>query len=222
MGNEETNQILTDLVVVLASTIEARDSYTHGHLRRTAEISKSLAQILELSEKTQDFVFFGALIHDIGKISLPSELLNKAGSLTVNEFNLLKEHPERGFNILISHSNRKKYSLEENGHITKFPWPIETIVIQHHERLDGTGYPFGLKDKEIKLESQIVAVADVFEAMTSLRPYRMAMNPLIVIDNMLKEIGKLNKEIILALEKLVENRIEKGVLNETSYLRTDW
>ncbi|OIQ66817.1 cyclic di-GMP phosphodiesterase response regulator RpfG [mine drainage metagenome] len=124
-----------------------------------------------LPDETNHGIELAASIHDLGKISVPAEILSKPAKLSAIEFMLLKNHAQAGYDILKD---------------IKFPWPIATIVLQHHERLDGSGYPQGLKAEQILLESRILAVADVVEAMASHRPYRAALG----IDSALKEIAR--------------------------------
>lgn len=144
-------------VRAIAATIEKRDPYTSGHQENVATISVAIARKLGWAPDRIDGLRLGATIHDIGKIYIPAEILNRPGRLTDSEFGLIKSHPQVGYEIL------------EN---TSFPWPIKEMVVQHHERLDGTGYPSGLKGDEIIEEAKIIAVADVVDAITSHRPYR--------------------------------------------------
>jgi len=148
-------------VELLVAVSELRDPYTSGHQKRVAEIAKFIAMNMELSPTQVDAVEMAALIHDIGKIKVPAEILSKPGPLDEVEYLLVKTHPMAGYNLLKN---------------VDFPWPIAEIVLQHHERLDGSGYPLGLRGEEIRLESRIIAVADVLEAMTSDRPYRKALD----------------------------------------------
>ena len=157
---EKLQKALQGAIHALALTVEARDPYTAGHQRHVSSLAGSIAAHLNLAEEKIEVVRMAGIIHDLGKIYVPSEILNKPGELTQNEFNLIKEHPEVGFNILKD---------------IEFPWPIAEIVLQHHERLDGSGYPQGLKGDEIKIEARILAVADAVEAMASHRPYRAAL-----------------------------------------------
>jgi putative nucleotidyltransferase with HDIG domain len=145
------------IVRATALTVEWRDPYPAGHQRRVAELACAIAEEYGLSQEHIDGVSIAGLIHDLGKISVPAEILSKPSRLTKNEFNLIKEHPQVGYDILKE---------------IEFPWPIAKIVLQHHERLDGTGYPQGLSAKDTHIESRIIAVADVVEAMASHRPYR--------------------------------------------------
>jgi len=141
----------------IASLVEVRDPYTAGHQRRVAEISAAIARKMGLDEDRIHGIELGAQVHDIGKIHVPAEILNRSGILTAPEFELIKSHPVVGYEILKA---------------VDFPWPIAHMVRQHHERLDGSGYPDGLRGNSIILEARILAVADVIDAITSHRPYR--------------------------------------------------
>lgn len=151
---------LEQTIRVLADTNEERDSYTAGHQRRVANICSRIATELRLPTDQVHGLHLAASIHDLGKIGIPAEILAKPRRLTAMEFGMIKEHPNIGFNILKDVS---------------FPWPIAQIIVQHHERIDGSGYPMGLKGEEMLMESKILAVADVVEAMASHRPYRAAL-----------------------------------------------
>ncbi|MDT8284212.1 MAG: PAS domain S-box protein [Thermovirgaceae bacterium] len=140
--------------------IEVRDPYTAGHQRRVAELGDRIAREMGLSEEVRDAIFYAGLVHDIGKIHVPSEILSKPGKLMESEFMLIRQHPLHSFEI-----------LED----LDLPWPIARISLRHHERLDGSGYPNGLSGSEIGIEARILAVADVVEAMASNRPYREAL-----------------------------------------------
>lgn len=160
---------LLDSIAAIAATIEMRDPYTAGHQRRVAEIATTIARELRLPEDQVEGLYLAATVHDIGKIRIPAELLSKPGKLTAVEFSLIQQHSEAGYEILKG---------------IDFPWPIAKTVLQHHERLDGSGYPSGLKDGETLLEARILAVADVVEAMVSHRPYRAGLG----VDAALEEI----------------------------------
>ena len=151
---------LEQMVAALASTIEKRDPYTAGHQRRVCELALEVALKLGWDSERCQSVYLAGMVHDIGKINVPSEILNKPGKLLAIEFELVKLHPMTGFEILKG---------------IDFPWQLAEITLQHHERLDGSGYPDGLKGDAILLEAQVIAVADVFEAMSSHRPYRPAL-----------------------------------------------
>ena len=160
----------------LTSALEARDSYTAGHQRRVTQLACAVAEEMGLSNDQIEGLRVASLIHDIGKMSIPAEILSKSNQLTETEYELIKGHPQAGYNI-----------IEE----IVFPWPVAQIVLQHHERMNGSGYPQGLKGEKILLEARILAVADVVEAMSSHRPYRSALG----IDKALEEISK-NKGVL--------------------------
>ncbi|SMG39606.1 HD domain-containing phosphohydrolase [Dethiosulfovibrio salsuginis] len=162
---------LNRTIDVLSLAVEARDPYTAGHQRRVADLSKAMAQALLLDEAHVELIYRSALIHDVGKISVPVELLSKPSALSEVEFALIRQHPVTGYDIV----NRIDLSRE-----------MTLAVRQHHERLDGTGYPDGLKGDQIIPEARILAVADVVEAMSSHRPYRPALG----VEAALNEIGK--------------------------------
>jgi response regulator RpfG family c-di-GMP phosphodiesterase len=160
---------LLESITAIAATIELRDPYTAGHQHRVAHLAARIASELKLSEKQIEGLSLASGVHDIGKIRVPSEILSRPGVISDVEFNLIKQHPVTGHNILKG---------------IDFPWPIADTVQQHHERLDGSGYPDGLKDGEILPEARILAVADVVEAMVTHRPYRAGLG----IEAAMKEI----------------------------------
>ncbi len=157
---KQLGDAMTAIVAVVAQVVETRDPYTAGHQRRVAHLARSIAAELRLPADTIEGLAMGGMIHDIGKVSIPAEILSKPGRLGSWERELIKTHPQTGAEIL--------------GDVT-FPWPIAAMVRQHHERMDGSGYPLGLKGAEIALEARIMAVADVVEAMASHRPYRPSL-----------------------------------------------
>lgn len=160
---KNVNQLKESLICTIraiALTVEKRDPYTAGHQTRVADLSAAIASELGLDTDTIEGLRLGATIHDIGKIYIPAEILNRPGQLSINEFGMIKSHPDVGYDIIKD---------------VKFPWPVAEMVLQHHERMDGSGYPKGLKEEEIILEARILAVADVVEAITSHRPYRPAL-----------------------------------------------
>jgi PAS domain S-box-containing protein/putative nucleotidyltransferase with HDIG domain len=180
---ENLRKSLIGTIQALSSTVETRDPYTAGHQRMVSKLARAIAQEMGLPSDTVDTIRMAGIIHDIGKISVPAEILSKTGKISDIEMSLIKVHPQSGYDIL------KDVGL---------PYPIAGIVLQHHERLDGSGYPQGLKGDQILLEAQIVSVADVVEAISSIRPYRPALG----IDAALQEIEK-NKGILYN-EKAVE------------------
>lgn len=172
---------LLDSITALASIVEMRDPYTAGHQRRVAQLAVAIARELQLPEEQIEGIHVAAAVHDVGKIRVPAEILTNPGRLTVLEFSIIKEHSQNGWEILKS---------------IDFPWPIGQIVLQHHERLDGSGYPKALQGSQILLEAKIIAVADVVESMISHRPYRAGLG----IDAALGEIelnqGKLYDPVV--------------------------
>jgi putative nucleotidyltransferase with HDIG domain len=168
-NREQLRASLIGTVVAVSRAVGARDPYTAGHQQRVSQLSRAIAQEMGLDSEWVDGLRMGASIHDIGKIYLPAEILSKPTKLTDLEYELIKSHAQVGYDILKD---------------IVFPCPVAEIAHQHHERLDGSGYPQGLKGEEICLEARIVAVADVVEAMVSHRPYR----PSLGIDKALAEI----------------------------------
>jgi PAS domain S-box-containing protein/putative nucleotidyltransferase with HDIG domain len=168
---ERWRRSLDRTVAAIANTLELRDHYTAGHQRRVAQLATAIAEALGVSEDDVRGIELAAKIHDVGKINLPTEILSKPGKLHDLEFDLIKGHAEAGYRILKD---------------IDFPWPIADMVRQHHERLDGSGYPLGLDGEKILRGSRILAVADVVEAMMSRRPYRVELG----IDAALGEIEK--------------------------------
>lgn len=168
---EELQEALTGVIQTTALTLESKDPYTAGHQRRVAGLASTLAKRLDCAQDQRKGLYLAGLIHDIGKVSIPVEILSKPTRLTETEFGLIKTHSPKGYEILKG---------------IRFPWPIADIVLQHHERIDGSGYPQGLMGEEILLESRILAVSDVVEAMSSHRPYRPGLG----IEKALEEIEK--------------------------------
>ncbi len=158
-----------DIIQAISFTSEVRDPYTAGHQKKVCELAVAIGEEMNITEKQLQGVKYAAMIHDIGKISVPSDILSKPGKIGVSEFEVIKGHSQTGYELL----NK-----------IDFPWPISDIVHQHHERMDGSGYPNGLTKDEILLEARIISVADTVEAMTSHRPYRPALG----IDVALEEI----------------------------------
>lgn len=150
---------LVQTILAISRIVEIRDPYTAGHQRRVAHLSAALAERMKLSEAVIEAVFLGGLIHDIGKIAVPSEILSRPGKLLDEDVKYLQIHCLKGYEILRP---------------VDFPWPVAEIALQHHEHMDGTGYPQGLRGGNSRIESRIVCVADVVESMTAHRPYRPA------------------------------------------------
>jgi len=159
------------VIEALENAVEVRDPYTAGHQRRVADLGRAIAIQMDLSEDAIDGIKIGGILHDIGKIYVPTDILMKPRSLTPLEFDLIKLHPQVGYDVLKA---------------IDFPWPVPKIILQNHERLDGSGYPQGLLADQILIEAKILGVADVVEAMASHRPYRPALG----IDKALEEISQ--------------------------------
>jgi PAS domain S-box-containing protein len=172
----ELEKAFGGIIQVLSTTVEKRDPYTAGHEKRVAILARAIGLELGLGEDRLNALGMAGSIHDVGKISIPAEILSKPGHLAPFEYKLIQAHPQIGYDIF------KEIDL---------PWPIADMILQHHERMDGSGYPFGLKDQDIILEARILAVADVVEAMASHRPYRPAQG----IDAALNEI-ETNKALL--------------------------
>lgn len=170
------HSILLQTVKAIAMIVEKRDPYTAGHEERVSDLAVNIAIEMALEEDMVEGLRLGSLIHDIGKIYIPAEILNRPGKLTDTEFQIIKSHSEVGYEIIKE---------------VEFPWPVADIIRQHHERIDGSGYPKGLRGDEIIQEAHILGVADVVEAIASHRPYRASLG----IDFALEEIQK-NRGII--------------------------
>jgi HD-GYP domain-containing protein (c-di-GMP phosphodiesterase class II) len=168
---ERIKKVLGATVQAIAVTVETRDPYTAGHQRRVADLARAIAMEMNLSVDQIDGIRMAAAIHDLGKISVPAEILSKPTKLTNIEFSLIKTHSQSGYDILKD---------------IDFPWPVARTVLEHHERMNGSGYPNGLTGDNILMESRILSVADVMEAMASHRPYRPGLG----LDAALKEIEK--------------------------------
>ncbi|MBE3100898.1 MAG: HD domain-containing protein [Firmicutes bacterium] len=165
----KAKEALFEIIGTLENIVETRDPYTAGHQKRVAKLAVAISQKLKFDKERINAISTAALIHDIGKIEIPTSILSKPTTLTDLEFSMIKTHSQTGYNLL------KKID---------FGYPVADIILQHHERLDGSGYPKGLKNDEILIEAKILAVADVVEAMMSHRPYRPALG----INKALKEI----------------------------------
>ena len=171
----QANGLFLDFIKVLAAAIDAKDPYTRGHSHRVSDISVAIAQELGVKSDLVNDIRIGSLLHDIGKIGVPDQVLGKTAQLTTEEFDQIKKHPGAGYQIM----------YEVNLLHNTLP-----AIIEHHERLDGSGYPLGLKNEQISLMGRIVAVADVFDALTTDRPYRKAMDPEAVLEYLQQRIGK--------------------------------
>ncbi len=179
-GVERLRKVMSGTIRAIDLIVETRDPYTAGHQHQVARLATALAREMNLPEETAEAIYVAASIHDLGKIYVPAEILSKPGHISDIERGIIRTHPQVGFDILKS---------------IDFPWPIAEIVLQHHERLDGSGYPRGLKDGEIRIEAKIIGLADVVESMGSHRPYR----PTLGMDKALVEIRR-NRGILYDAE----------------------
>jgi len=189
---QKLQKTLKGTIDTLASIVEIRDPYTAGHQKRVASLAISISKELDLDKDKIEAIGTAAIIHDIGKINIPASILARPGKISSLEYDMIKTHPQLGYEMV------KRI---------EFPWPIAKIILHHHERLDGSGYPEGLKGKDIVLAAKIIAVADTVEAMSSHRPYRPALG----IDKALEEIkkgsGKLyDRKVVEACVKIITKK----------------
>jgi len=189
---ERLRRALEETVNALASAVEMRDPYTAGHQKRVTELARAIAIEMALPEGQIEGLRLACLIHDIGKIRVPSEILSKPGKLSHVDFGAIEIHPQVGYDILNS---------------VEFPYPVAQIVLQHHERMDGSGYPWQLKGEEILLEARILAVSDVVEAIASHRPYRPALGKNKALEEISRNRGVLyDPKVVDACLKLFKEK----------------
>jgi putative nucleotidyltransferase with HDIG domain len=189
-SRQQITDTLTQTIAALARAIEKRTPCTDGHQKRVAQLAVAIAEEMGLPDKQVAGIRLGALLHDVGNISVPAEILASPGRFDETQLAFIKTHPVQGMEIL--------------GDIV-FPWPIAPIILQHHERWDGSGYPSGLKGEDIALEARIVAVADVIEAMTSHRPHRPAVGMGAALAEIQEKRGKLyDPQVVDCCQKVLE------------------
>ena len=182
--SQTNGRYFKQIVDAMITMTGVRDPYTANHQKRVASLACAIAKEMQYNDGDLKGLYISGLLHDIGKIYVPTEILTKPGSINEYEFNIIKKHSEIGYGILSKVS---------------FPWPVCDIVIQHHERMDGSGYPFMLKGEDIHMEARILAVADVVESMSSHRPYRPALG-----------IEKALEEIHNGMETLYDKEVTKA------------
>lgn len=190
----------------VSATTELRDPYTAGHQRRVAALAYAIGREMGLDEQRLEGIYFGGMVHDIGKIVVPTKMLADSGHLGNDAWKTIRLHPAAGYKIVKS---------------VHFPWPIATMILQHHEKLDGSGYPSGLIGDDIILESRIITVADVVEAIHSARPYRDAKGIEAAIDEISRWSGiKYDADAVTACRRLiVEQRFD---INDNDYTSMDF
>ncbi|MBB1439193.1 HD domain-containing protein [Shewanella sp. SG41-4] len=182
MQKEKMTLILVQLIGAISEALELKDAYTAGHQKSVAQLSYLIGEKMGLTPEALEGLKLGSLIHDIGKLAIPSQILSKPSRLSDAEFGLIKQHPEQGALI-----------VDE----VEFPWPIKQMILQHHERLDGSGYPKGLKADDIILEAKIIAVADVADSILSHRPYRPSLGMEVLTQELLKGRGIIFDEVVV-------------------------
>jgi PAS domain S-box-containing protein len=183
---------LEDTVRAIATIVEMRDPYTAGHQVRVADLAAMIAKQMGLPDEQVHAINLAGVVHDLGKIKIPAEILSKPGKLTDIEYNLIKVHPQAGYDILKG---------------INFPWPIAQMVLQHHERLDGSGYPQGLKGDQIILGARILSIADMVEAMSSHRPYRAGLGVEVALAEISAQRGsRFNPQVVDACVSLFRER----------------
>jgi putative nucleotidyltransferase with HDIG domain len=191
-SRERLRRAMEGTLQSIVLTIEKRDPYTTGHQRRVARLAAAIAREAGLTDGQADCIRMAAGIHDVGKMHVPAEIIGKPGRVTDVEFELIKIHPQAGHEILRN---------------VEFPWPVADIVLQHHERMDGSGYPAGKTGGDILVEARVLAVADVVEAMTAHRPYRAALSVEEAIDEIVLNRGTLfDSRVVDACVQLINGK----------------
>lgn len=198
--SKESLDIFLAMYEILEQTLMYRDPYTHEHQKNVAFVSQKIGEKLNLTSYQMTCLRLGASIHDIGKVKIPMDLLYKPGELVAEEFTLIKKHAEYGADLF---------------HGYKLPWPIYNVVSQHHERMDGSGYPNGLKGDNICLEAKIVAIADTFESMSNDRPYRKSFGTKVAIKTIIEGKGsKFDEKVVDAfLDCVKEDESFEGLFS---------
>ncbi|HEX2948655.1 MAG TPA: HD-GYP domain-containing protein [Armatimonadota bacterium] len=187
----EVRRSLRGAVNALSATTAWRDPYTSNHQHRVAKLAYAIGEEMQLPKHDLEGLYIAGLLHDIGKIAVPIDILCKPGKITDHEFGIIKDHPKVGYDIL---------------HGVHFPWPVADVVLQHHARLDGSGYPAGLKDDGISLPARIISVADVVEAMSSHRPYRPALGLRCALNEITQHAGtQFDPVVVKACCRICEN-----------------
>jgi PAS domain S-box-containing protein len=188
-STEKLRDMLHDTVAAMGAIVTIRDPYTSDHEQRTTRLALAIADLMRLPHQRREGLELAAAVHDVGKVGVPAEILSKPGTLTTHERQLVQQHPAVGRDILAP---------------IAFEWPVADIVYQHHERLDGSGYPEGLRGEQISTEARILAVADVVEAMSGHRPYRPALGIEAALDEIRDGAGtRYDAAVVAACEKVI-------------------
>jgi putative two-component system response regulator len=192
---DKLRRAMEGIVEAISVTVEMRDPYTSGHQKRVAELACAIAREMQLSEDEIYGLHMASVIHDLGKITVPAEILSKPGQLSGLEYELIKSHVQAGYDILKQ---------------IDFPWPLAEIILQHHERMNGSGYPNGLRQEEILLPARILSVSDVFETIASHRPYRPSLGLQRAMDEIRDNRGELydNRVADVCLALIEEDRFQ--------------
>jgi len=189
-AKNELEAALDGTLLALSRAIDLRDPYTAGHQRQVSLLSEAIAKRMQLDSRSVEAVRIAGLIHDVGKVAVPAEILSKPAPLSEGERLVLEQHPRAGYEVLKN---------------VAFPWPIAQIVLQHHERLDGSGYPNKICGDEIMLEARILAVADIIDAMQAHRPYRSALGRDLAVEEIKREAGRsLDSAVVAACCEVLE------------------
>lgn len=187
---QKLQEAFVNALNLISSLVERRDPFTYGHQRRVTSLAVKIAEFMELKKSDIDTVKYASLVHDLGKVVVPTEILSKPGKLDETEMALIREHAKQGYEMISE---------------LKIDLPIAEAVYQHHERLDGSGYPRGLKGEEISIHARIIGVADVVEAMSSHRPYRAALGVRAALDEIESGSGRIyDREVVRQCKKIIE------------------
>lgn len=188
---EKFDKAMHSIIKTITLTVEKRDPYTAGHQQRVSALGEEIAKEMGLPAEQVMGITVAGLVHDIGKIAVPLEILSKPGKINVHEYHLIQAHSETGHEILKE---------------IDFPWPVAEIVLQHHERMNGSGYPFGLKGNVIRQEARVLCIADVVEAMSSHRPYRQAFGIELALEELSQNKGILyDEKVVEACFRVIQN-----------------
>ncbi|WP_165475016.1 HD domain-containing phosphohydrolase [Legionella yabuuchiae] len=203
-ASDNVEHSIHELMVAIITAFEQRDPYTVGHQNNVAYLSKAIAQELKFDKKRLKGLEIAALVHDIGKIGIPAEILNKPKELTKIEYELIKTHPQAGYDILKG---------------IQFPWPVAEMVLMHHERMDGSGYPHGLKGEQILFEARIIAVADCLDELLAARAYNPPLDPKTALAKIQEKKEKFDQKVLKACTHLLLEKKIAPYLTRLSHFK---